>query len=101
MSELRYVSSPVAVTLQSYFSAASSGFTTYAPHGDGTQPAGTAWMQEIPLQASDWNVVDLDATSWLPTWIDAYVDDPLLSQIAINATLFPPPSAQPGTVIPP
>lgn len=100
MSTLRYVSSPVAVTLRSYFSAASSGFLTYGPRGDGTQPPGTAWMQEIPLAASDWNVVDISATTWLASFIAGRTADPLLSQIAINATVFPPSSAQPGSVGP-
>lgn len=99
---LKYVSSPVAITLQSYYSAASSGFATYAGKGDGTQPPGTAWMQEIPLQASPWNVVDVGvATTWLASWITAFAGDPLLSQIAINAGITPPPSAVPGTVVPP
>lgn len=98
---LKYVSSPVAVTLQSYYSAASSGFATWAGRGDGSQPAGTAYVQAIPLQASPWNVVDVNATTWLASWITAFAADSLLSAIAINATLTPPPSAIPGTVVPP
>jgi hypothetical protein len=83
VSTLRYVSSPVALTLQSYYSAASSGFTTYGARPDGTQPAGTAWRQSITLAASDINVVDIDACTWLASWITAYAGDPLLSQVAI------------------
>lgn len=100
-ASLKYVSSPVAVTLQSYYSAASTGFATWAGRGDGTQPSGTPASQSIPLQASPFNVVDVNATSWLASWIAAHTGDALLSQIAINATIAPPPSAQPGTVIPP
>jgi hypothetical protein len=98
---LRYVSSPAAVMPQSYYSAASSGFTTYGPQGDGTQPPGTAYVQSITLAASPWNVVDVNATTWLASWITAYAADPLWSQVAINADIFPPPSAVPGTVVPP
>ncbi len=100
-ASLKYVSSPVAVTLQSYYSAASSGFATWAGRGDGTQPAGTAYKQEIPLQASPWNVVDVNATTWLASWIAAFAADVLLSEIAINPTLTPPAGSIPGTVVPP
>ena len=64
---LKYISSPLAVKLQSYYSAASTGFATYGPRGDGTQPAGTAYVQEVTLQNSPWNVVDVNATSWIAT----------------------------------
>jgi hypothetical protein len=103
MATLRYVSSPAAVELQTYYSAASSGFTTYSPRGsaDGTQPSGTAFSQSIVLQDSPWNVVDISVTTWLESWIAAYTADPLLSQIAINGSDFPPPYATPGTVLPP
>lgn len=98
---LRYVFSPVAVTLQSYYSAASTGFTTYAGRGDGTQPSGTPYAQTIPLQASAWNVADVSATTWLASFIAGRTADPLLSQIVINASIMPPSSAVPGTVVPP
>ncbi len=98
---LKYVSFPAAVTLQSYYSAASSGFATYAGRGDGTQPAGTPYVQQIPLQASPWNVVDVNATTWLASFIAGRTADPLLSQIAINATITPPAGSIPGTVVPP
>lgn len=96
---LKYVSSPVAVTLQSFYSAASTGFTTYAGKPDGTQPPGTGFRQSLALEASASNVVDVNACKWLAGWITAYAADPLLSQIAINAVSFPPPSAQPIPVI--
>ena len=98
---LKYVSSPLAVKLQSYYSAASSGFTTYGPAGDGTQPSGTPYVQEVTLQDSPWNVVDVNATSWIASWITAFAADPLLSAIAINATIVPPAGSVPGTVVPP
>jgi hypothetical protein len=98
---LRYVSSPVAVTLQSYYSAASTGFATWAGKGDGTQPPGTPYVQQISLQESPWNVVDVNATTWLASFISSRSADTLLSQIAINATVFPPPNSVPGTVVPP
>ena len=85
----KYVSSPVALTLQSFYSAASSGFTTYGAHPDGTQPPGTAYRQSITLEASAFNVVDVDACTWVASWITAHAADPLLSQIAINASQFP------------
>ena len=85
----KYVSSPVALTLQSFYSAASSGFSTYGSKPDGTQPPGTAYRQSITLGASAFNVVDVDACTWLASWVAARTTDPLLSQIAINANQFP------------
>lgn len=94
---LKYVSSPVAVKLQSFYSAASTGFATYAAVGDGTQPAGTGYVQSITLAASELNIVDVDACTWLASWITAYAADPLLSQIAIGASVT---SYNPADVIP-
>lgn len=62
---LKFVSSPVAVKLQSYYSAASSGFATWAGKGDGTQPPGTGAVQSIELAAGAHNVVDVNACTWL------------------------------------
>jgi hypothetical protein len=98
-ASLKYVSSPIAITLQSYYSAASTGFTTYAAKGDGTQPPGTGFRQSLSLAAGAQNVVDVNACTWLATCLAAYSGDPLLSQIAINSTVFPPSSAQPIPVI--
>jgi len=96
---LKYVSSPVAVTLQSFYSAASSGFATYAGKPDGTQPPGVGFRQSLSLAADALNVVDVNACTWLATWIAARTADPLLSQIAINAVTFPPASAPPIPVV--
>jgi hypothetical protein len=86
MATNKYVSSPVAVKLQSYYSAASSGFATYGAAGDGTQPPGTGYVQSITLAASPYNVVDVDACAWLASWITAFAADLVLSQIAIGAS---------------
>lgn len=94
---LKYVSSPAALTLQSYYSAASSGFTTYGAGPDGTQPPGTGWRQSITLAASALNIVDVDACTWLATWIAAHAADPLLSQVAIGASVT---AHNPADVIP-
>jgi len=93
---LKYVLSPIAVKLQSYYSAASSGFATYAAKGDGSQPPGTGSVQSIELAASALNVVDVNACTWLASWIAAHTADPLLSQIAIGATAY---NAQPIPVV--
>ena len=84
---LKYVSSPVAVTPQSFYSAASTGFTTYAARGDGTQPPGTGFRQSVALRASTTNIVDVNACPWLAGYITAHAADPLLSQIAIDAAV--------------
>lgn len=82
-ASLKYVSSPAALTLQSYYSAASSGFATYGPRPDGTQPPGAAYRQSITLAKGALNVVDVNAVTWLASWITAYAADPLLSQVAV------------------
>lgn len=96
---LKFVSSPVGVKIQSYYSAASTGFTTWAGAGDGTQPPGTGAVQSIELAAGANNVVDVNACTWLASFIASRSADSLLSQIAILANPLPDPSAQPIPVV--
>jgi len=98
---LRYVSSSAKLELQSWYNS-STAFAAYTSFTDRAEPPlATNGVESITLQVSPWNVVDIDADAWLPTWITNYSADALLSQVAINATIFPPAGATPGTVLPP